>query len=58
MNLGGVDIIQPITVNEMKAFSLSKDNQVFLLLRHLLEVCEQAIIGLKDFFRSVRVEAC
>lgn len=42
----------------MKAFLLSKDNKFFLLLRRLLEVCEQAIIGLEDFITSVRVEAC
>ena len=39
MNFGR-NIIQPITANEMKAFLLSKDNQAFLLLRHLPEVCE------------------
>lgn len=51
------NIIQSITVNEMKAFLLSKDSQVFLL-GHLPEVCEQAMIGLKDFTTSVRVEVC
>lgn len=42
------NIIQSITGNEMRAFLLSKDSQVFLL-GHLPEVCEQAMIGLKDF---------
>lgn len=43
------NIIQSITGN--------KDSQIFLL-GHLPEVCEQAMIGLKDFTTSVRVEVC
>lgn len=52
MNLAGRgerDIVQPIpAVNEIKAFLLSKDNQVSVL-KHLLEIYEQVIVTLKYY---------
>ena len=56
MNLGG-DPVQPLTtVNKKKAFFLSKGNQAFIPLRHLLEICEQVIISLKNTIQPIRAE--
>ena len=48
----GGHAVQTTTVNEKKAFLLSKDNQVSVL-KHLLQVCEQVILTLKCYHYMV-----